>query len=114
FDSGEIAQTSATVPNLPASRLLYARLRTKFVTPTLAWTQTDISFTTVDHVSSVQGVQVLGAQTPNPVVHGQSTQYGAGASTSVKIAFTGSGGTCTANLSATGLPTGASATFAPS
>ena len=108
WDTGEVAQTSAPVTNLPASRLLYARVRTKFDATT--WTQSDISFTTVDHASSLQ---VPGAQTPSPVVAGQSTQYGTSAGSSVQIAFTGSGGGCTTVLSASGLPSGATATFAP-
>ena len=104
----EIAQNSFTVSGLPASTLLYARVRTKFDATT--WTSSDISFTTVDHVSSVQ---VLGAQTPSPVVSGQSTQYGANAGTSVNRLHR-IRRLCTATLSATGLPAGASATFTPS
>src|SRR6185436_4484983 len=107
-NTGEITQTSWVVSNLPASRLLYARIRTRFDAVTT--TQHDITFTTVDRVSSLQ---LLGAQSPNPIAAGSTAQYGANASSSVKVSFTGALGTCTVTFSATGLPSGATATFSP-
>ncbi len=108
YDSGEMTTTTRIVPTLPASRLLYGRIRTRWDATTT--TAQDITFTTVDRIS---GLQVLGSQTPNPVVAGGSVQYGAGAANSVKASFTGSLGTCSATFGATGLPTGATATFTP-
>jgi hypothetical protein len=111
LNTGELngTTTSNLVSNMPASRLLFARVRTKWSTN--QFTNADISFTTLDRLT---GVTVLGSQAPSPVIAGSTAQYGAGASTSVKASFTGSGGGCTVTMSATGLPTGATATFTPS
>jgi hypothetical protein len=68
--------------------------------------------TTFTDNTSIKTVTVLGAQTPNPINPGGSATYGATAAASVSVFFNGNG-TCTAALTAVGLPSGASATFAP-
>jgi hypothetical protein len=57
-------------------------------------------------------VTVIGAQATSPIAPGGSTTYGASAATSVQVRFNGNG-SCTVAMSATGLPAGATATFAP-
>ncbi len=57
---------------------------------------------------SVNSVSV-GTQSPKPVQAGSAATYNP-----VNINFTGSGGSCSANMSITGLPAGAVATFTPS
>ena len=72
--------------------------------------QAQTTFTDATHL---RDVTVLGAQTPNPVTPGNSATYGTVAANSVQVRFNGNGN-CTVNLSATGLPAGATAAFAPS
>jgi hypothetical protein len=62
--------------------------------------------TTFTDALSVGKIPTVGAQTPSPVSAGNPATY------SVTVSFSGNG-TCDALLSATGLPTGASASFAP-
>src|SRR5579884_2333395 len=69
--------------------------------------------TTFTDTTHLKAIKVLGAQTPNPVAAGNSATYGTTASNSIEVDFNGNG-SCPVTLSATGLPTGATATFAPS
>ncbi|HZS52607.1 MAG TPA: YDG domain-containing protein, partial [Bryobacterales bacterium] len=68
--------------------------------------------TTFTDTTHLKAIKVLGAQTPNPVVAGNSATYGTTASNSIEVDFNGNG-SCPVTLSATGLPTGATAAFAP-
>jgi N-acetylneuraminic acid mutarotase len=70
---------------------------------------------TFTDATSIGNVTVLGAQMPSPVAPGGSASYGTTAATSVDVRFNGNTNTtaCTATLGTTGLPSGASATFAP-
>jgi hypothetical protein len=68
------------------------------------------TFTDATHL---RDVTVLGSQTTNPVIAGSATTFGTTAATSVQVRFNGNG-TCTVTLSASGLPSGATASFAPS
>src|SRR3989454_775196 len=52
-------------------------------------------------------ISAVGAQSPNPVSAGNSATY------SVTVSFNGNGDSCDAVLSTSGLPAGASASFAP-
>src|SRR5205823_9038096 len=74
--------------------------------------QTDVKFTD----AGINKVTVVGAQTPNPVLPGNSTTYGNGtAANSVNVTFSGNAVSCPVTLSVTGgLPAGATATFTPS
>ncbi|MFL5493448.1 MAG: beta strand repeat-containing protein, partial [Gemmatimonadales bacterium] len=63
--------------------------------------------------TGINSVTVLGTQTPTPVNPGGSATYGTVATNSVQVRFNGNG-SCTVTLSVSGLPSGASATFAPS
>ena len=62
-DTGEIAQTTYNVANMPPSRLLYARLRTKFD----AHHRGRRPISSSRRSTTSTSVQVLGAQTPSPV-----------------------------------------------
>ncbi len=60
-----------------------------------------------------QTVAVIGSQTPNPVLPGNSATYGSAANNSVEVTYNGAG-SCTVALSViSGLPTGATAVFSP-
>lgn len=67
---------------------------------------------TFTDATGLNSVTMLGTQTPTPVAPGGSVSYGAAASSSVQVRFNGNG-SCTVSLTASGLPAGASATFAP-
>src|SRR4051812_7868091 len=71
--------------------------------------QADVYFTD----SNPQELLLLGAQTPSPVVRGNTASYGTTAATSVRLRFGGNNDPCTVTLSVTGLPSGAIATFTP-
>ncbi|PYK58642.1 MAG: hypothetical protein DME43_10880, partial [Verrucomicrobia bacterium] len=64
--------------------------------------------------AGINKVTVVGAQTPSPVVPGNSVSYGNTAANSVNVTFNGNNSTCSVTLSASGLPAGATATFTPS
>ena len=65
--------------------------------------------------AGIAGVAVVGAQTPSPVLPGNTATYGNGtAANSVNVTFNGNNSTCSVSLTASGLPTGATATFNPS
>ena len=73
--------------------------------------QADVYFTD----GSLNKLLLNGAQTPNPVIAGNTAQYGANAANSVEVQFNGNtNNNCTVNLSViSGLPSGATATFSP-
>ena len=60
----------------------------------------------------LQNISVIGAQTPTPVIAGNSATYGTVATNSVRVDFNGNG-TCIVTLTVSGLPAGAAATFSP-
>ena len=64
--------------------------------------QADVHFTDAG-ANSV----TVGAQTPSPVIAGNSATY------TVTVGFNGNGNPCTVTLNASGLPAGATATFTP-
>src|SRR5207249_11364443 len=74
--------------------------------------QADVKFTD----AGINKVTVVGAQTPSPVLPGNTATYGNGtAANSVNVTFNGNNNQCTVDLSVTaGLPAGATATFTPS
>src|SRR5438105_8421045 len=72
--------------------------------------QAEVEFTD----AGINKVTVVGAQTPSPVVPGNSVSYGNTAANSVNVTFNGNNSTCSVTLSASGLPAGATATFTPS
>jgi hypothetical protein len=64
--------------------------------------------------AGIASVTVAGAQTPNPVIAGNSVTYGSTAANSVNVKFNGNNNTCSVTLGASGLPAGATAMFNPS
>src|SRR6266513_4255677 len=72
--------------------------------------QADVEFTD----AGISKVNVVGAQTPSPVVPGNGVSYGVTAANSVNVTFNGNNTTCSVSLSASGLPAGAAAAFSPS
>src|SRR5258707_12465836 len=64
--------------------------------------QPDVYFT-----DSTPQTITLGPQTPTPVVRGNTATY------SITVAFGGNNDPCQVNLTAAGLPSGASATISP-
>ncbi len=79
----------------------------------ISGSQAQTTFTDASPVK-LQGVTVTGTQTPNPVAAGSSATYGSSASNSVQVSFSGTTPSCGVTLSvASGLPSGATATFNP-
>src|SRR5438477_2129823 len=72
--------------------------------------QADVEFTD----AGINKVNVVGAQTPSPLVPGNGVSYGSTAANSVNVTFNGNNNTCSVSLSASGLPAGAAAAFSPS
>ncbi|HEX5490718.1 MAG TPA: kelch repeat-containing protein, partial [Candidatus Udaeobacter sp.] len=70
--------------------------------------QADVYFTD----SNPDQITLVGSQAPNPVAHGNAVTYGT-VGNSVKVTFNGNNTACSVTLSASPLPSGATATFSP-
>src|SRR6478609_1637710 len=70
--------------------------------------QADVYFTD----SNPDTITLAGAQTPSPVIRGNTATYGT-VGNSVKVSFNGNANQCAVTLSASPLPSGATATFSP-
>jgi hypothetical protein len=66
------------------------------------------AYNTFTDSTSLKSVAVTGSQSPNPIVSGGAATY------TIAVGFNGNNSSCTANLTVSGLPAGASGSFSPS
>lgn len=85
----------------------------RFILKATGQTSGRVAQTTFTDAVSFNKALVVGPQNTNPVAPGSSTTFGTSAATSVRITFNGNNSTCNVLFSATGLPTGATASFNP-